>query len=226
MAKRRPKRRARLTRPKTAREIRNTIKAIETIGQVLREMRSPFGRSEADVAKEIRQRIRGLGTAPSFMPIVASGRNSSFVHHRPGGKIVREDEPVIFDLGAKYRGCCSDITRMHIPDDKRIKRIYSHALHMQKRVIGSIMPGVGFKELHGIYKKLMERKGYKTKHLIGHGIGSVVHERIKDRLEAGMVLTVEPGIYIKRYGGCRVEDMVLVRRGGAKVLSSSIPPLV
>jgi Xaa-Pro aminopeptidase len=226
-AKRR--RRAPITKVKTAQEIRNTIKAANIIEKVFREMDSPFGRREDDVAKEVRQRIRKQGASLSFRPIIASGRNASFVHHKPGRKIVREDELVIFDMGANYRGSCSDVTRMHVPKGRGCKKaeaIYWHALAIQKEVIKKARPGVGFRELHGIYVKMMKRKGYKVKHLIGHGLGSKVHERVKGKLEPGIVITVEPGIYLKNFGGCRVEDMILVTKGRPKVLSSSIPMLV
>jgi Xaa-Pro dipeptidase len=225
----RKRRRAKITVPKTSQEIRNTIKATKMVEQVLKEMDSPFGRSEEDVAREIRRRIRNLGGTPSFKPIVASGRNASFVHHKPGRKIVRENELVIFDLGAKYRGCCSDVTRMHVPSDKAAKKakaMFRHALSIQKEVIKKAMPGVSLRELHIVYRRLMKKKGYKVKHLIGHGIGSNVHERIKGKLEPGIILTVEPGIYVNKFGGCRVEDMVLVTKGKPRVLSKSIPLLV
>jgi len=238
--KKKHRRRARLTKPKTAAELKKTERAIRIVDKVFREIH-PFNRQEQDVAREIRQRIRRMGATLSFKPIVASGRNSSFVHHKPGRKIVREDELVIFDIGANYRGCCSDITRMHIPGigvsgkgdgngsrkaAKKAEKICRDALKIQKMVIEKVRPGVEFKELQGVYKKMMVKKGYKVRHLIGHGVGSVVHERVKGELQEGMVLTVEPGIYIKDFGGCRVEDMVLVKRGKAKVLSSFIQPLL
>jgi len=219
----RKKKRARLTRTKTAEEIRNTEKAVKMVELVLRDMDSPFGRSEEAVAREVRKRIRGLGGSPSFSPIVASGRNASFVHHRPGNKIVREDELVIFDLGARYMGCCSDVTRMHVPGDSEAMALFRHALKIQKKVIGMVRAGVGLRELHDAYAKMMKKNGYRVKHLIGHGIGSVVHERVKGSLKPGMIITVEPGIYIERFGGCRVEDMILVTDGEPKILSKSIP---
>jgi len=218
--------RARLTRVKTAEEIRNTEKAVNMVERVLRDMDSPFGRSEEAVAMEIRKRIRGLGGSPSFSPIVASGRNASFVHHKPARKIVRKNELVIFDLGARYRDCCSDVTRMHVPEDREARTLFRHALVIQKRVIGMARAGSSLRELHDVYAKMMKKKGYRVKHLIGHGIGSAVHERIGGDLKPGMVLTVEPGIYIEGFGGCRVEDMILVTEGGPKILSKSIPMVV
>ena len=220
------RRRAPLTKVKTAQEIRNTIKATKIVENVFRNMESPFGRSEADVAKEVRQRIRKQGAGLSFKPIIASGRNASFIHHKPGRKIVRENELVIFDIGADYRGSCSDVTRMHVPGGRKEQSLYKFTLSIQKAVIKKTRPGATLRELHSIYNKMMKRKGFKVKHLIGHGLGSKVHERVKGKLEPGMVITVEPGIYLKNFGGCRVEDMVLVTKQGYRVLSASIPMLL
>lgn len=226
MKARMKRRRAPITKVKSAIEIRNTIKATRIVEQVFRNMESPFGRSEADVAKEIRQMIRNQGASLSFKPIIASGRNSSFVHHKPGRKIVKEGELVIFDIGANYRGSCSDVTRMHVPKGRKEQIIYRHIIAIQKAVIKRAKPGVTLIELHDIFYKMMKRKGFKVKHLIGHGLGSKVHERVKEKLEPGMVITVEPGIYLKNFGGCRVEDMILVTKGRPRVLSASIPALV
>jgi Xaa-Pro aminopeptidase len=229
MKARKKRRRAPITKVKRAIEIRNMIKATKIVEQVFRKMDSPFGRSEEDVAKEVRHRIRKQGASLSFKPIIASGRNASFVHHKPGRKIVRESELVIFDIGANYRGCCSDVTRMHVPSGKggrRAESIYRYALAIQKAVIKGVRPGATLRDLHDTYAKMMKRRGYKVKHLIGHGLGSKVHERVKGKLEPGMVITVEPGIYLKNFGGCRVEDMILVTKGGPRVLSGSIPMLV
>lgn len=218
----RKRRRAKITRPKTRSEIENTERAITIVGKVLTGMSSPFGRQERDVASEIRRRIYAEGATLAFRPIVASGRNASHVHHRPGRKIVREDELVIFDIGAKCGGCCSDITRMHVPDNKRARKLHADAMNIQRSLIRKAKRGMEFKELQDIYKRLMRKNGYKVKHLIGHGIGERVHERVKGGLEAGMILAIEPGIYVKNYGGCRVEDMILVRKGEPRVMSAAI----
>ena len=219
------KRKDPLTKPKTRQELANTKKAIEVTRRVFGEMDSPFGRSEADVAAEIRMRGRRLGATLAFRPIVASGGNSGYVHHRPGSKIVREDEPVIFDIGFKVGGQCSDVTRMHIPDGKKMKRIYMETLAMQKRCICAARPGRTLKNVHLLWKKMMKEKGHKVRHGIGHGVGLHVHERA-GLLMPGMVVTVEPGIYEKKKGGCRVEDMVLITRGKPVILTKTIPPSV
>ncbi len=91
---------------------------------------------------------------------------------------------------------------------------------IQAEVIGSVCAGLKFRELQEAYEKLMEGKGYKAMHSIGHGIGLDVHERpsIDEELKENMVITVEPGAYIKKFGGCRIEDMVLVKKDGSAVL--------
>lgn len=218
------KKRAPITKVKTPAQIRIIEKAVKITGKVFRELGNPFGRSEQDVAREIRHRIHKLGTKLAFKPIVASG--STVIHHKPGKKIVRKNKPLIIDLGVRYRGYCSDITRMCVPDNKRIKRIYRHILKIQKETIKKIKPGVEFRDLQGEYKKLMGRKGYKVRHGIGHGVGLHVHERVKGELKAGMLITVEPGVYIKGLGGFRIEDMVLVKKGKPRVLSKSIPQVL
>lgn len=212
-----------LTKPKTHRELRAMKKAIGIAGLVFKEMESPFRRTERDVAREIRKRIYSQGAGLSFRPIVATGRNTCYVHHRPGKRTIRRESPLLIDFGAKFRGQCSDITRMYIPiGNKRIKKIYGDALNIQKTVIRKLKPGMEFKELNELYKKMIQRRGYKLKHSIGHGLGPSIHERIVE-LKPGMVLTVEPGIYIDNFGGCRIEDMVLVKKRGIEILSKSIP---
>lgn len=218
------KRKPPITRVKAPEEIRNIEKAVDMAGKVFRELDNPFGRSEQDVAREIRQRIRKLGARPAFKPIVASG--STVIHHKPGKKIIRENKPLIVDLGVRYRGYCSDITRMYVPGDKKARKIYGYVLKIQKEVIKRIRPCAEFRDLQEVYKKLMKKKGYRVRHSIGHGVGMHVHERVKGELKAGMVLTVEPGIYKKGVGGFRIEDVILVRKGKPRVLSESIPQVL
>ncbi len=220
------RRRLLISKPKRKREMQHTEKAARIIGNVLKDMVSPFGRSERDVAAEIRRRIRQQGASMSFMPIVASGRNSGHVHHKPGDKIVREEEPVIFDLGAKYRGMCSDITRMHIPDDRKFRKMFRDILKMQDTLISKTRKGAELRKLQEVYCTLMEKKGYKVKHMIGHGLGRNVHERIKGPLVEKIVLTIEPGVYIRDFGGCRIEDMIAVEKNGPRVISDFIPKAV
>lgn len=214
-----PRKKPPSTKPKTSLELRKTGKAIQIVAKVLRVV-NPWDRTEKDVASEIRRRIYKQGATLSFKPIVSTGRNTRFVHHRPGNRIIRKENPLMIDLGAKYKGQCSDITRMHMPKNKRFEKLYRNTLYIQRRVIKSLKPGLSFKEANEYYKKLMKAKGYKPKHSIGHGLGRVVHESAKV-LKPGMVITIEPGVYLKNYG-CRIEDMVLIKTKGVEVLSKSI----
>jgi Xaa-Pro aminopeptidase len=221
---RRKKSRAPLTRPKTRRELAAAKKAVNITARIFREMGSPFGRSEADVAGEIRRRAKALGAGLSFPPIVASGGNAGYVHHRPCGKIVRDDETVIFDIGFKVGGQCSDVTRMHIPDDARSRKIYRDMVFIQRKCIAMARPGTTLKAINDEFRRLMKRKGYRVKHSIGHGVGGRVHGRVKGPLKPGVVITIEPGAYFRKRRGCRVEDMVLVTRGRPAVLTAGIKP--
>jgi len=211
-----------LTKPKTPKELQDTRKAIAICRNVLENL-EPFGRSERDVAREIKRRIRSQGAGLSFKTIVSAGRNTAFVHHKPGSRIIRKELPLMIDFGAKYRGQCSDITRMHVPKSapKKLKKIYQDASNIQRSVIRKIKPGIEARKLNELYKNLLEKKRYKVKHSIGHGLGPRIHERAGE-LRPGIVLTVEPGIYLDKFG-CRIEDMILIKKQGIEILSSSIP---
>jgi Xaa-Pro aminopeptidase len=215
-------RRLPLTRPKSPGELKNTRKAIAIVRRVLDGL-EPFGRRERDVAGEIRKGILSQGARPSFRAIVSTGRNTAFVHHRPGNRIIRRENPLMIDLGARFRGQCSDVTRMYIPPGSgRLGRMYRDTLGIQKAVMRRLRPGAVFRELNEFYRKSLEKKGYRAKHSIGHGLGLRIHEGIRE-LRPGMVLTVEPGIYVRNLGGCRIEDMVLIKGRGTEILSGSIP---
>ncbi len=217
------KRKAWLSRPKTPEEIKNIKKAVDISRKVFLEI-MPFGKTEKEVAGEIRKSILKHGARPSFKPIVASGKGSVTVHHKPGRRIIRDSQPLIIDLGAKFRGQCADITRMYIPD-RRAGKIYSCVKNMQKACIRKLKPGISFSDINELYMAMMKKKGYKVMHGIGHGLGFHIHERI-ETLSPGIVLTIEPGVYIKNYAGFRIEDVVLIKRNCVEVLSASIPQVL
>ena len=222
------RRRARITKPRNSTELKKTKIAIMIIKEVFEEMNSPFGRPEKNVASEITKLIRSKGAGLSFRPIVASGRNSSFIHHQPSNKIVRKNEPVIFDIGAKYQGYCSDITRMHIPKSKEyndIRAAYRRIKRIQTSLINRALPGTSFRSIQTLYAMLLKSYGYETRHFFGHGVGIDIHERVMDKLEPGMIITVEPGVYLRKFAGCRVEDIILITKNSPIILSESIKPL-
>jgi Xaa-Pro aminopeptidase len=170
------------------------------------------GMTEFQVETEIVHRIRMLGETPAFDPLVASGRNSAFVHHVPGRDVISRGL-VIVDAGACHDRYNADITRMFpVKATAREEGMLEDCKAIQEELIGMANPGVAFRDIQRAYQKALKSLGYPLLHSFGHGLGLGVHERPSDGdlLEKGMVLTVEPGLYKKGLGGCRVEDMVLV----------------
>lgn len=172
----------------------------------------PKGRTEIDVLNDIHLRIRKAGLAPSFDPIVASGKHSAFIHTKPGLRRISKGL-VIVDMGLRKNMYASDLTRMFCYDlNSREKLLLDETRRIHSELIGMATPGRKFSDLQDHYSKSLKKLGCPVMQSFGHGIGLSVHERPgkDDVLEAGMVLTVEPAIYKKGVGGSRIEDMVLV----------------
>ena len=180
------------------------------------------GKKEAEISDRLYLTFRKAGANPSFDPIVASGKNSAFVHHIPQSKKISQKGLVIVDMGARVRDYCSDMTRTFCkgPGQKE-KRIMEDIKEMQAELMGMAREGTSYEEIEKKYEALLGRKGYKLMHSFGHGVGIGVHERPSkgDVLKAGMVITVEPGAYIRNFGGCRIEDTFLIRKGKPEVLT-------
>jgi len=143
---------------------------------------------------------------------------------------------VVIDFGVRLSGYCCDITRTFSPIkwDKRSKEIYQVVLKAQSAALAVIGPGVSGIDVDAAARDVIERAGHGKQfgHGTGHGVGLDVHElpvlsqRSGDILQPGMVVTVEPGIYVENFGGVRIEDMVLVTETGREILSSRIPKLL
>jgi Xaa-Pro aminopeptidase len=189
-----------------------------------------LGRTERDIAAELDHRMRNLGAdAPAFDTIVAAGANSSRPHHRPGSRRIRLHDPVLIDWGATVGGYCGDLTRVvfmgTIPPT--FTELYTIVLSAQKSGIRAIRPGRACGSVDRAARDVIETAGYGENfmHSLGHGLGRDVHEaptltKTNDaKLKAGMVVTVEPGIYIPGVGGIRIEDNVLVTARGARRVS-------
>lgn len=195
------------------------------------------GVAERDIALEIEYFMRKRGAEkPSFETIVASGRRSAIPHARTGSKPISVGDFVKIDLGATFKGYCSDMTRTVVvgkPADEQ-RKIYETVLKAQRLALDALWPGVSGQEIDDLARSFIDDAGYAGRfgHGLGHGVGLEVHEnprlspRSDDTLEEGMVVTVEPGIYMEGFGGVRIEDLVVITADGHKVLSHAPKALI
>jgi len=169
------------------------------------------------------------GDKLAFDPIVAFGRGSAVPHHTTGGRKLRDTDVVLLDWGVKVGGYSSDLTRTLLPPTmpRRIGDVYRVVLEAQRAAIERIRPGAKLSTPDKAARAVIEAAGHGARftHSLGHGIGLDVHEqpglssRSEGTFRAGMVVTVEPGIYVPGSFGVRIEDDVLVTAGGCRVLS-------
>ena len=189
-----------------------------------------LGVSEKKLAWALEKELREQGAeALAFPPIVASGPNSAFPHAVPTDRSVSVGEPILFDWGVRLNGYCSDISRTLFlgEPDPFFKTVYQVVKDAQFLAIEAIKPGVSTQAVDGVARDYITEKGFGDYfgHGLGHGVGLAVHEKPHlsphrpMTLEVGMVTTVEPGIYIPKRGGVRLENMVVVQPEGAAVLN-------
>ncbi|MFZ5633631.1 MAG: aminopeptidase P family protein [Bacillota bacterium] len=215
-------------------EIRKISAAVKLADEALKHI-LPYirdGVRERDVALEIEFFMRKEGAEGiSFPLIVASGHRAAMPHGTASDKVIRRDELVIMDFGATLEGYNSDITRTVAVGgaDKRMEEIYRIVLEAQLAGIKAIRAGIPASEADRAARSVIEGYGYGEYfgHSTGHGLGLQIHEpprlSAKDNTELrpGMVVTVEPGIYLPGWGGVRIEDTVVVEKNGCCVLTSS-----
>ncbi|HET9163086.1 MAG TPA: aminopeptidase P family protein [Solirubrobacterales bacterium] len=221
-----------LRRVKDAEELAAIEAASELADEVWRWSleRGLGGRSERDVASGAEARIRELGGEPSFPAIVAAGPNGALPHAEPGERTIGEGELVVFDMGAKLDGYCSDGTRTYAVGEpgERAREVYGTVLAAQAAALDAVAAGIGGEALDGVAREGIAAAGYGDRfgHGLGHGVGLEVHEaprvspRSEDVLAAGEVVTIEPGVYLPGELGVRIEDLVLVTEDGCRNLSS------
>jgi Xaa-Pro dipeptidase len=185
------------------------------------------GAKEYEVAAEIEFAMRKRGAGPTaFETIVASGACSAFPHGGCSDKEIREGDLVVVDIGATYNYYCSDMTRTLVPGNPTAKQqqIFDVVKSAQQKAFKRIKAGVSVAEVDAAARNVVETAGFAEffVHRLGHGVGLEVHEppslnqTSKYVLAAGNVVTDEPGIYVPGFGGVRIEDTVLVQRGGAE----------
>jgi Xaa-Pro aminopeptidase len=211
--------------------IRKSVALAEEAFEALKPQIKP-GLTENHIAGLLVLELRSRGASDASFPvIVASGANSSLPHYRPGEALVQRDQPLLIDWGASLRGYCSDLTRTLMIGriSSRMKTLYRVVLEAQTAAIRFLRPGVTTTQADTVAREIIERAGYGKEfgHGLGHGIGLQIHElpalRKKageEELRPGMIVTVEPGIYLPGEGGVRIEDDVLITHSGCEVLSS------
>ena len=217
--------------PEELEAIRRALGLSETVlRQIFREL-TP-GKTERQVAWEIEKGLReGGAESLAFPPLVAAGENSARPHHQPGDRVIQAGEPIIIDMGARLHGYCADLTRTYVlgPPDEQFRKIYSLVRRAQVKAEAELKAGLDSLEADALARQVIAAEGYGEAfgHSLGHGVGLAVHENPtmspnperRGVLKAGSVVTVEPGIYLAGWGGVRLEDMVLLKEGGAEVLN-------
>ena len=217
-------------------EIQRTANALrlaeKAFIEVLDAIRPDMTERQAAWAMEKAMREAGV-QGLSFPVIVASGPNSALPHAVPTDRRLARGEPILFDWGARLDEYCSDTTRtvvMGKPDD-RFKKVFDTVVMARDMAIAAIKVGASGTQVDKIARDHIDQNGYAGKfgHSLGHGTGLAVHESPRlspikdDQLEAGMIVTVEPGIYLPGWGGIRMENQVVVRQDGAQVLNDPTP---
>ena len=206
--------------------------AEEAFSRVIDTIRPGMTERQAAWAMEKAMRENGA-QGLSFPVIVASGPNSALPHAVPTDRKMGRGEPILFDWGARLNEYCSDTTRtvvMGEPDD-RFQQVFDTVVMARDMATAAIKSGASSTQVDKIARNHIDKNGYAGKfgHSLGHGTGLAVHESPRlspikdDRLEAGMVVTVEPGIYLPGWGGIRMENQVVVRQDGAQVLNDATP---
>ncbi len=188
------------------------------------------GVREIDLEAELFYYLKTVEKAGfSFPPIIISGEKTSLPHGRPSEKKICGKDMVLIDFGVRLRGYCSDLTRTFCVGrmSEEEKHLYKAVLNCQSACIDRIRPGEEAGGLFNFSRSLLRAEGYDLQHGLGHGVGLQVHELpsvsggARARLREGMVLTVEPGAYLKGRFGVRIEDIVLVKAGGVEILTKT-----
>jgi len=215
-------------------ELELITKAVKLTDTVFARIKSTIkpGITEKEAAWEIEKHLRETGSdGIAFDIIVASGPNSALPHAKPTDKVICANEPVLIDMGAKLDGYYSDFSRTLCfgKPDKMLTEVYNIVLRSQLTAIEGIKTGMTANKADKLARDVIEQAGYGDAfgHGLGHGIGLEVHEcpalgpHSPDLLTDGMVFTIEPGIYIPGWGGVRIEDVVSLQEGKARMLTRS-----
>lgn len=189
------------------------------------------GLSERDISRALRRELESRSEGLAFDPLVLSGENTANPHCPSTNRELETDDVLLVDQGMKINGYCSDLTRMFFlgDPDKQFEELYNLSKRAAVEAFQLIRPGRSIAEVTEQAHDLIKDEGYgdHLRHGLGHGVGLNVHEKpslsskSEGTFEAGMVVTLEPGIYIDGFGGGRIEHMVLVEEGGPRLLDEA-----
>ena len=225
-----------LRRTKDAEEIALLRAAAEAADRAVeRIVAGPLvGRSEAEIARDVREALVEEGHDSAEFAIVASGPNSASPHHEPGERVIAPGEPLLLDIGGRRAGYCSDITRTvwvggpaQIRPDAEFAAIYQLTATAQAAARAAVRPGVSFEALDATARDIIREGGYGEHfiHRLGHGIGLEVHEEPylvagnEALVEPGNTFSCEPGIYLQGRYGVRIEDAMVCTASGGESLN-------
>ncbi|MGE0601851.1 MAG: aminopeptidase P family protein [Dehalococcoidia bacterium] len=223
-----------LRRVKDPNELRLLQAAIDISDRAFEQLESAIApeTSELVAAEMFAANVKAEGgTSVSFDTILAGGPNGAMPHANPTPTAVGSGRPIVIDMGAKFGGYCSDLTRTIVlgEQDAKFREIYAIVYEAQQAAIEGVEAGMKCVDADRLARSVIEKAGYGERfgHGLGHGVGLAVHEdpylgsSSSDTLEEGMVFTIEPGIYLPGWGGVRIEDIVVLENGKARVLSKA-----
>lgn len=229
-------------KPKTLQEVRAVKSKIElqkitkaqSISEEVLEKALGFLKTditEIEVASFINKEFKKRGVSIlAFDTIVAFGKSTSDIHHEPNTNKLKKGDTIMFDFGCTVGGYCSDMTRTYFwgQPNKKQKEVYLSVLNAMDKSLSLLEKGErGCEVVDKVARDLLYKQYGKKSfpHTLGHGVGTAIHEwphfrpNTKDMVPTGAVMTVEPAVYIKNWGGVRIEDMILVQKKGIKNLT-------
>jgi Xaa-Pro aminopeptidase len=204
--------------------------AARALAQTLPEIKP--GMTESEAAGMLDFQIRRLCATNSFETIVAFGPNASIAHHQPGARKLKKNDTILIDFGAKFAGYCSDITRCFIVGKPNgfYRKVYDVVEKAQSTAINMVKASITIKEVDSAAREIIKKADLPVYgHGTGHGLGIEIHENpflrpeTEGVLQAGQIVTIEPGIYMPGKLGVRIEDDILVTETGYEILTKNCP---
>ena len=218
---------------KSKEEIKNIKKACIIVSEVFEKIKKIVipGMTELDVHFKIEEEFAKRHVVQSFKTIVASGPNSANPHHISGNRKIQKNDVVLIDMGCIYNGYCSDLTRTFFvgKTNKYQQKVWDIVKLAHDKALISVKQDMKASDIDSLAREEIKKEGYGKNfiHTTGHGVGLNIHEspsigsKSKDILKESMVITIEPGIYLDKKFGVRIEDTVLVTKKGYKVLTTA-----